>query len=246
MIELLWPEWEAPAPVRACSTTRAGGFSEGRYASFNLGGHVGDDDEKVIRNRELLTATLALAREPDWIRQTHSTRAVVLEQDHRREADAAVTRQAGNVAVIMTADCLPILLCNRDGTEVAALHAGWRGLQAGIIDSTLAAMQTPASQLRAWIGPGISQEFFEVGDEVYAAYVESIDGCDPFFETHGPGHWLCDLGGIAQHLLERRGVAEVARDAHCTYRDEALFYSYRRDGLTGRMATMIWIDSPTD
>ena len=243
MIDLLQPDWNAPDTVRACSTTRVGGFSEGAYAGFNLGRHVGDDDESVTRNRQLLKESLALPRDPDWIRQTHSTRAVVLEQDHRREADAAVTRRAGRIAVIMTADCLPILLCNRAGTEVAALHAGWRGLQAGIIDSTLSAMQSPASQLQAWIGPGITQEFFEVGDEVYAAFVETIDGCESHFVAHGAGHWLCDLAGIAQRVLARRGVTEVTRDAHCTYRDRTLFYSYRREGVTGRMATLIWINS---
>ena len=242
MIEFLQPEWEVPAAVRAFVTTRAGGYSEGPYAGFNLGQHVGDDDSHVARNRAELVKALSLPQEPSWIRQTHSTQAVVLEQESHREADAAITRKPGMVAVIMTADCLPIMLCDREGSEVAALHAGWRGLQGGIIDATLERMQTPNSELQAWIGPGISQENFEVGDEVYAAFVESIDSCEGFFVPHGAGHWLCDLPGIAQHVLERQGITGVTRDPHCTYRDESMFYSYRRDGITGRMASLIWIN----
>ena len=125
---------------------------------------------------------------------------------------------------------------------MAALHAGWRGLQAGIIDTTLRRMRSPASTLLAWIGPGITQANFEVGDEVRSAYVDSIAGSDDFFLPHGPGHWLCDLPGIAESELNRLGVAAVTRDPHCTYRDEHLFYSYRRDGVTGRMASLIWIN----
>ena len=242
MIELLRPEWDAPTPVRAFTTTRTGGFSEPPYASLNLGRHVGDDDACVARNRGVLARSLSLPREPSWIRQTHSTRAVLLEAESEREADAAITRRPGVVAVIMTADCLPVLLCNREGTEVAALHAGWRGLQAGIIDATLARMQTPASDLLAWIGPGISQDNFEVGDEVRAAFIESTEDSSPFFLPHGAGHWLCDLAGIAAQELSRQGVAAVGRDRHCTYRDGDLFFSYRREGVSGRMATLIWIN----
>lgn len=242
MIELLQPEWDAPATVRAFATTRAGGVSQAPYAGFNLGAHVGDDPTCVARNRAKLARVLSLPAEPSWIRQTHSTRAVLLEAEPEREADAAVTRRPGVVAVIMTADCLPVLLCDRQGTEVAALHAGWRGLQAGIIDATLARMQAPAADLLAWIGPGISQENFEVGDEVRAAFVETIEDSGPHFVEHGAGHWLCDLAGIAELELERLGVAAVTRDRHCTFRDDHLFYSYRRDGVTGRMASLIWIN----
>lgn len=243
MIDLIEPEWAAPASVRACSTTRRGGLSQAPYDSFNLGQHVGDDDRHVSGNRELLESSLGLPQSPSWIRQTHSTRAVILEQEDSREADAAITRQVGLVAVVMTADCLPILLCNRDGTEVAALHAGWRGLQAGIIDAALSRMESDGSELMAWIGPGISQQHFEVGDEVYAAYVESIADCDRRFVAHGQGHWLCDLGGIAEDVLTGLGVPVVVRDPGCTYRDRDRFFSYRRDGITGRMASMIWIHS---
>lgn len=241
MIDLIKPAWDAPASVCAVSTTRGGGFSQAPYADFNLGLHVGDVEQEVIRNRGLLDTSLRLPQSPSWIRQTHSTRTIVLEQEDSREADAAITREPGLVAVIMTADCLPILLCNRDGTEVAAVHAGWRGLQAGIIGSALSSMQTDADELMAWIGPGISQQHFEVGDEVYAAFLDSAFDSEIRFSAHGKGHWLCDLGGIAEDVLSRLGVPVVIRDPSCTYRDQDRFFSYRRDGVTGRMASLIWI-----
>ncbi|MGD8419593.1 MAG: peptidoglycan editing factor PgeF, partial [Gammaproteobacteria bacterium] len=217
------------------------GVSESPFDSFNLGLHVGDDAAQVLRNRARLERELALPAEPCWISQTHGVRAVVLEEDANREADAAITRVRGQVAVVMVADCLPVLLCNRDGSEVAAVHAGWRGLQAGVIQSALASMRSEAAQLMAWIGPGISREVFEVGDEVLEAFEASIDDARDFFEAHGPGHWLCDLGGLAERVLERQGVDRVWRDTRCTYRDAGKFYSYRRDRVTGRMAALIWI-----
>ena len=241
MIDLIKPAWDAPPGVRAFSTTRLGGFSRTPYASLNLGLHVGDHDSQVMQNRQLLEDSLQLPQSPDWIRQTHSNRAAILEQDDNRHLDAAITRQPGRVAAVMTADCLPILVCDRTGTEVAAIHAGWRGLQAGIVDAALSKMQTAAAELMAWIGPGISQEFFEVGDEVYAAYAESIADCESYFIAHGKGHWLCDLSGIAELVLSRLGVPLVARDSGCTDRDAERFFSYRRNGITGRMASLIWI-----
>jgi len=164
MIETIEPDWPAPARVRACCTTRHGGVSAAPFDSLNLGLHVGDREADVMQNRRRLRAQLALPGEPEWINQTHGVGVVTLENDRGRDADAAITREPGRVAVVMTADCLPILLCNRDGSEVAALHAGWRGLQAGIIPAALAAMHSPRGQLLAWIGPSISQACFEVGD----------------------------------------------------------------------------------
>ncbi|HEY5739113.1 MAG TPA: peptidoglycan editing factor PgeF [Gammaproteobacteria bacterium] len=242
MIELIEPLWTAPPAVRSAFTTRGGGFSEPPYAGFNLGLHVGDDPARVARNRALLRSTLDLPAEPSWIAQTHGTRAVVLEAETRRDADAAITRVPGQVAVVMVADCLPILLCNRDGSEVAAVHAGWRGLQAGVVASTLGRMRSSAAQLLAWIGPGISRDNFEVGDEVLEAFGESFDGARDFFEAHGEGHWMCDLGGLAERELERLGVTEIWRDPRCSYGGARQFYSYRRDRVTGRMAALIWID----
>ena len=246
MTEIIRPSWPAPATVSACCTTRSGGVSLAPYDSFNLALHVGDDPKRVMQNRRILREKLALPQEPGWINQTHGTRAIVLEQDNGRDADAAITRQPGRVAVVMTADCLPILLCDRRGSEVAAVHAGWRGLRSGVIQSALAAMQSDSRQLMAWIGPGISQACFEVGDEVRAEFIGSDPAAAEYFQPHGPGHWMCDLAGLAQRVLEQQGVDPVFRDPHCSYRDAELFYSYRRDGTTGRMAALIWIRESTD
>lgn len=241
MIEVIQPQWPAPSAVSACCTTRLGGVSESPFDSFNLALHVGDDEARVRQNRQDLRERLQLPAEPGWLNQTHGIRTVVLEQDSSRDADAAVSRQPGQVAVVMTADCLPILICNRCATEVAAVHAGWRGLQSGVIQSALAAMQSTNDQLMAWIGPGISQPCFEVGDEVRAAFADSAPAAADYFSAHGQGHWLCDLAGLAERVLTQQGVSQVFRDPHCSYRDAELFYSYRRAATTGRMASLIWI-----
>ena len=242
MIKTVKPDWSAPAQVRACCTTRRGGVSQQPFDSLNLGLHVGDHQADVLQNRRRLREDLLLPSEPCWINQTHSVEVVTLEQDDHRDADAAITREVGRIAVVMTADCLPILLCNQAGSEVAAIHAGWRGLQAGVIQSTLAAMQSKPQQLIAWIGPGITPASFEVGDEVYAAFVDPLPGAASCFSANRPGHWLCDLGGLAEAVLRRAGVAEVSRSPHCSYRDAEQFYSYRREAITGRMASLIWIN----
>ncbi|MBT8434825.1 MAG: peptidoglycan editing factor PgeF [Gammaproteobacteria bacterium] len=240
MIETIAPDWVTPPGVCACTTTRAGGVSEAPFDSLNLALHVGDDPVHVGRNRELLQQ-LHLPAEPCWINQTHGTDVVTLELDKNRDADAAVTRQPGVVAVVMTADCLPILLCNRDGSEVAAVHAGWRGLQAGVIQRTLAGMESRGEQLQAWIGPGISQQNFEVGAEVRTAFIESTPDAESFFDENRKGHWLCDLAGLAERVLKRQGLVDVYRDHGCSYRDADRFFSYRRNATTGRMASLIWI-----
>ncbi len=242
MIEVIEPDWPAPTRVRACITTRRGGISKPPYDSCNLALHVGDVDHSVIANRAELRRQLELPTEPCWMRQTHGTDVVLVERDRGRDADAAITRSPGFVPVVMVADCLPILLCNLDGSEAAAVHAGWRGLQRGVVGAALDAMLSPAAQLMAWIGPGITQPDFEVGDEVYRAFGETVDGAAAYFETSSrKGHWLCDLGGLAERVLKQRGVERVYRVSHCTFRDRDLFYSYRRDGATGRMAALIWI-----
>ena len=242
MIETIQPDWSAPSTVRAFCTTRPGGVSAPPFDSLNLALHVGDDPNRVIQNRKLLRRQLELPAEPCWINQTHGTHTVVLERDVTRDADAAVTRVAANIAVVMTADCLPILLCNRAGTEVAAIHAGWRGLQAGVVQSALATMDSPNHQLMAWIGPGISQACFEVGEEVRAGFIDSMPQTQTCFRKNRREHWLCDLAGLAEQILKAQGVGEVGRDQHCSYRDADRFYSYRRTATTGRMATLIWIN----
>ncbi len=241
MIELIEPPWNAPESVRACFTTRRGGISRAPFDDFNLALHVGDAREPVLHNRGHLVTALGLSQQPEWIEQTHGIHVVDLDRDTDRAGDAAVCRTPGRVAAVMVADCLPILLCNRAGDEVAAVHAGWRGLVAGVVDAALAAMRSPAPELIAWIGPAISQAHFEVGDEVRAAYATALPGSEFFFAEHRPGHWLCDLAGIAERVLETAGVTSVTRAPHCSFREHELFFSYRRDGITGRMAGLIWI-----
>jgi len=242
MIETILPNWNSPPGVRACCTTRTGGVSAAPFDSLNLALHVGDDAARVVQNRELLRQQLELPAEPCWINQTHDIRTVTLEQEITRDADAAVTRVPGTIAVVMTADCLPVLLCNREGSEVGAVHAGWRGLQAGVIQSALATMKSPNQQLLAWIGPGISQACFEVGDEVRTAFMDTMQDAQTCFSAHGEGHWLCDLGGLAEQVLKAQGVNDIFRDSYCSYRDAGRFYSYRRAATTGRMASLIWIN----
>jgi YfiH family protein len=242
MIETVQAQWQAPAAIHACCSTRRGGVSQAPFDELNLGLHVGDRASDVAQNRQRLRADLALPGEPCWMNQTHSARVVTLEQDCSRDADAAITRERGRIAVVMTADCLPILLCNRAGSEVAAIHAGWRGLQAGVIQSTLQAMHSAPAQLMAWIGPSISQPHYEVGAEVYAAFIDTVHAAESCFGANRPGHWLCDLGGLATAVLRSQGVGEVTRSPHCSYRDAGLFYSYRREAVTGRMASLIWIN----
>lgn len=241
MINTIRPDWDAPKGVEALCTTRVGGVSCSPYDGFNLAKHVGDENAQVKRNRQQLRQSLELPDDPGWINQTHGTQVVTLEQDQNRDADAAITRQAGRIAVVMVADCLPILVASRDATEVAAIHAGWRGLQAGVIQSALGAMHSPSGSLLAWIGPAISQANFEVGDEVRAAFLKTYPMASEYFIAHGTGHWLCDLGGIAEQVLKQLGVSRISRDQHCTFRDKSLLYSYRRDGVTGRQAALIWI-----
>lgn len=242
MIDVIKPSWNAPTGISAFCTTRRGGVSTGPYDNLNLALHVGDDPLLVERNRELLRQQLQLPAEPQWLWQTHGTRSVNLDLESDRDADAAVTAQAGKVAVVMTADCLPILLCNRSATEVAAVHAGWRGLQAGVVQSAIASMSSPAAELMAWVGPAISQDRFEVGEEVLSAFCSVVEEAAVYFVASRPGHWLCDLAGLAAHILRTAGLPEVVIDPHCSYSDQEMLYSYRREAITGRMASLIWIN----
>jgi YfiH family protein len=246
------PEWSIPSTVKALYSTRSSGVSQAPFDSFNLAEHVGDDLDRVARNRAILNRAIInqdsllsqpLPSAPCWLQQTHSTTVVTLECEQNREADAAITRQADTVAVVMTADCLPILLCNRSGTEVAAVHAGWRGLLDGIVQTTIAKMQSPANELMAWIGPAISQSKFEVGDEVRQAFVEKYEAADKRFMTNRSAHWLCDLPALADDLLKRLGVTDVTQSNLCSYSNDDDFFSYRRQAVTGRMACLIWIPS---
>ena len=235
------PDWKVPAHVVAWCTTRTGGVSEGAYAGLNLADHVGDMAGRVERNRQWLRQAAALPAEPEWLKQTHSTRAIDLDHDRSRDGDAAFTATPGVVAVVMTADCLPVLLCNGQGSEVGAAHAGWRGLLDGVLENTVAGMRSAAAELHAWLGPAIGPGHFEVGQEVLDAFAGSTPGSEAHFRANRPGHYLADLYAIARLRLNNAGITHISGGQHCTYRERDRFFSYRRDRQTGRQASLIYI-----
>ena len=243
MIEVVRPDWEAPGSVRAISTTRVGGGSNAPFGSLNLAEHVGDDPETVRLNRGKLADGFGLPSEPVWLNQIHSTQVKRVNLAPVTEsADASWTDKPGVVCAVMTADCLPLLLCDHTGVRVAAAHAGWRGLLNGIIESTLEALAVPGSQLLAWMGPAIGPDAFEVGDEVRQAFVAVDPGAATAFQAKGDGKWLADLYALTSRRLRAQGVDRISGGEYCTYTDSDRFFSYRRDGVTGRMASLIWID----
>jgi hypothetical protein len=238
------PDWPAPRRVRALSTTRSGGCSRGPYRSFNLGAHCGDEAAAVERNRAVLRAVLP--GEPCWLRQVHGVDVLVHAGDPPGgaappEADAQISRRAGLVCAVLAADCLPVLLCDRRGTEVAAAHAGWRGLAAGVLEQTVRAMAAPPDSLLAWLGPAIGPAAYEVGDDVRAAFAQHEAEGARAFRPHR-SRWLFDLYAMARHCLARAGVAAVWGGNCCTHTDAGRFFSHRRDGVCGRMATLIWLE----
>ena len=233
------PDWPAPPNVRALITTRGGGVSLGPYASMNPADHVGDEPQAVTANRALLRA--ALPSEPFWLKQIHSE--IVAEAGVGPvEADACIARAAKQVCAVLTADCLPVLFCAADGSVVGAAHAGWRGLCAGVLERTIAAMGIPGAQILAYLGPAIGPRAFEVGPEVRDAFIALDDAATDAFVPHANGKYLADLYLLARQRLARLGVTQVSGGAECTYRDVERFFSYRRDGVTGRMASLVWID----
>ena len=233
-------DWPAPAHVRAGVTTRLGGVSGGPYTSLNLATHVGDEPVAVAENRTRLRQTLQLPAEPVWLNQVHGTQ-VCLDAAVGATADASISRQPGDVCVVLTADCLPVLLCNRAGTVVAAAHAGWRGLAAGVVAETLEHMGEAPENLLAWLGPAIGPQAFEVGDDVRSAFLALRPDYAQAFVAHDPGKWLMDIYAAARLQLAGFGVTQVFGGGLCTYADDSRFYSYRRQHHTGRMASLIWI-----
>ncbi|MDD4928267.1 MAG: peptidoglycan editing factor PgeF [Gallionella sp.] len=236
----LIPDWPAPARVRALQTTRQGGVSVAPYDSLNLGDHVGDPQQAVARNRLLLSARLP--SDPLWLEQVHGR--VVADADApgcQRRADASVARRAGSVCAVMTADCLPLLLCDQVGSVVAAVHAGWRGLASGVIEATVAAMDVAPGNLMAWMGPAIGPQAFEVGDEVRAAFVAANARAAVGFIPGSSGKWQADIYALARLRLNLLGVNDIYGGDRCTYSEPGEFFSYRRDGVTGRQATLIWL-----
>jgi len=244
-LSFITPDWPAPPRVKALQSTRLGGVSEGHYAGLNLALHVGDDPTSVVANRERLRAHLP--SEPRWLKQTHGTQVAVLTPALERaslEADAAYTRHSNVVCAVQTADCLPILLCDREATVVAAEHAGWRSLCAGLIEATLRKLSMPPDSILAWLGPAIGPTAFEVGGEVYKAFVDAkTEAASAFMVAHPSSRkYLADLYALARQRLRNAGITAIYGGNFCTYKDEERFYSYRRNGVTGRMASLIWLE----
>lgn len=241
----IFPDWPAPLPVRTAVTTRDGpGVSVPPFGRFNLGLRNGDRPEAVQANRSVLRQTLNLPAEPRWLRQVHGRTVAELgplPSADEPEADAAISRLPGTVLAVLTADCLPVLFCADDGSEIGAAHAGWRGLAAGVLEATLTQLETPPKRLLAWLGPCIGAASYEVGKEVRAAFVDQAAGAAACFEATRPGHWTCDLAGLARQRLAMAGLDRMHGGGFDTRLDPR-FYSYRRDGVcSGRFASLIWL-----
>jgi len=253
MIHYITPDWPAPSHVKAVFTTRHNGYSGGAYASLNLGMHVHDNPDNVVKNRTLLREHLP--DEPQWLQQIHGTGYVWVKHNDGAQrksitADAALSREVNTVCAVMVADCLPVFLCDTVGTIVGVIHAGWRGLAAGIIEQTIAAMQINHDTLMAWLGPAIGPEYFEVGDEVRTEFVmldrRATEAFIPVRDTEKRSEpkWFADIFLLARQRLIQAGVTQIYGGGICTYSDPERFFSYRRDGETGRMAALVWMEKP--
>jgi len=234
------PDWPLPAYIHAAVTLRSGGVSVGAFATLNPATHVNDDPTHVISNREIIKEMLQLPSEPVWLQQVHGVRVVKADAVNGLEsADASYTDQSGVVCAVLTADCLPVLLCGDDGEVIAAAHAGWRGLQAGILSETLKRMN--CQKVLVWLGPAIGPRHFEVGEDVYNVFVDDSSDYRSAFRAIKSGKWLADIYQLARIHLNKLGVERIYGGNLCTVTDSARFYSYRRDGATtGRMASLIW------
>ncbi|HET7569240.1 MAG TPA: peptidoglycan editing factor PgeF [Gammaproteobacteria bacterium] len=236
-------EGAAPPGVRVLTTTRDGGVSVGPYSSLNLAGHVDDDPAAVAENRRRLVGALALPGDPAWLEQVHGTRVLELhDEPPTAPADAALTRKPGVVLAVLTADCLPVVLAASDGSAVAVVHAGWRGMAADIIEAAIEALAVAPDRLQAWLGPAIGPAAYEVGADVRAAFVDRDAGAAAAFMAGRPDKWQCDLYALARRRLAAAGVEAVSGGGFCTYSDRERFFSYRRDGQCGRMATLAWLE----
>ncbi len=243
-MEFIQADWPAPNRIQAGVTTRRYGHSRGAFDSFNLGAHVGDDDDHVCANRHDLFEQLSLPQHPIWLNQTHGVDVVdAANASPGITADASFTTDSNVVCAVLTADCLPILLCDREGTCVAAVHAGWRGLVAGIIEATIKALTVAPSTIMAWLGPAIGPQAFEVGDDVRAAFCAKDHAAAASFTGKQNGRWHANLYELAEQRLRRQGIQSIYGGDWCTVTDLDRFYSYRRDGKTGRMASLIWMQS---
>lgn len=242
MESIITPDWPAPMNVKAYVTTRIGGTSEAPYASLNLGGHVGDRPDCVAQNRTLLQQRLGYVGEVHWLNQVHSAEVIELPAMGESRADASYTVQPREVCAVLTADCLPVLFTNQAGTKVAVAHAGWRGLCDGVLEKTLEKFDDPEAVI-AWMGPAIGANAFEVGDDVCEAFISvHSDAEGAFTPTKKTGKWLGDLYLLARQRLQGAGCQQIYGGDFCTFTDSERFFSYRRDGITGRMASLIWFE----
>ena len=241
-IEWLEPEWPAPGRVRVLSTLRTGGSSSGPYASLNLAAHVGDVARDVATNRRLLRDAARLPAEPLWLTQVHGVRVVEnFEGAEPPCADASIVTEPGRVCAVMTADCLPVVLTDRAGSRVGVAHAGWRGLADGVLEATVQALACDPAELHAWCGPAIGQQAFEVGAEVREVFIRRAAAAEAHFVGNDRGRFQADLYGLGRLLLNAAGVGSVHGGGWCTATDRDRFFSFRRDGTTGRMATLAWL-----
>lgn len=237
-------DWDAPDNIHAGTTTRLGGVSTGSYTSFNLADHVGDSDLHVSQNRKQLISDLELPSEPVWLNQVHGNNVINIATDNKKQsADGAYSNSVNHVCVVLTADCLPVLLCDNDGKEIAAIHVGWRGYSNDIIYAAIKKFTTGPEKLMAWLGPYIHSEYYEVGPEVMHACTKLSADAARAFQPASNGHWYADLGKLVRIQLLKNGLSNINGGNFCTFRDSDYFYSYRRDGITGRIASMIWMDS---
>ena len=242
-VNWLQADWPAPDFIKAGTTLRQGGVSKGAYASFNLATHVGDELAAVEENRAILTQSLNAPNSLQWLEQIHSTKAVLLPNEETiPKADASYTLKENVVCAVMTADCLPLLITDKHGSCVAAIHAGWRGLCDGIIEATIKKLPTEPEKLLVWLGPAIGAGVYETGEEVYDAFIHDDNKAKQAFTSVSEGHWLFDIYQLAKYRLHKMGIKQIYGGDHCTLSEEEEFFSYRRDNVTGRMASMIWIE----
>ena len=242
MTSLIYPDWPAPENIKAISTTRIGGFSLPPYDELNLADHVDDNPDAVNKNRVYLGELADLPESPRWLSQIHETR-VLNSHDWQPDvqADAMISNSLNHICTTMTADCLPILLCTQQGDTVAAIHAGWRGLAAGIIEQTINKFSCAPQNIIAWLGPAIGPTQFEVGTEVYQLFTHDCPKAKQAFQQTDSSHYLANIYCLARQHLTKLGITAIYGGNYCTVTDKQLFFSYRRDGVTGRMASMIWI-----
>lgn len=242
MSKLIVPHWPLPEGVAACSSTRIGGVSQPPYDSLNLGAHCGDDLDDVEENRRLFYAAAALPSKPVWLEQVHGKDVLKLtgEPYLSKRADASYSSTPGTVCAVMTADCLPVLFCNKAGTEVAAAHAGWRGLCEGVLEETVACFKDVSENIIAWLGPAIGPEAFEVGPEVREAFMAKDIQAESAFRSSGE-KYIADIYTLARQRLSAVGINHIYGGDRCTYSEAGDFFSYRRDRTTGRMASFIWL-----